>query len=178
MMQLVPVKIDGAVVLNVNHVCPKNEAACGLCFDYAVAVHNWLMAHELNYVIIDFQDEKEVCSDFLIELLQLRKRLRYPFLFAGLMDKPRRLLESYDYGSAWPICLTPEEALRVIKARVPAVLDKSLETIKFDEPIPIARPRQGQRFDAGADDEESVDKPEEEVYGAADVDDAADDDDE
>jgi hypothetical protein len=179
MMQIVPVKVDGYVVFNVNQVCPKDDAQCGLCFDYAVAIHNWLMTYELKYVILDFQDEKEVCPDFLIELMQLYKRLRIPFLFAGMMEKPRRLVEAYDFSRQWPLCLTPEEAIRTIKARAPQFLESGkMDIIKFDEPIAILRPRGAARFDAGSEDEEEAAKPEEEEsFGAADEAAAGDDDD-
>jgi hypothetical protein len=153
MMDLTPERIGNAVVFNAVHACPKNEAECGLCFDYAVAIHNWLLAHNLKYVILDLQDEKEVCQDFLVELLQLRKRLRYPFLFCGAMEKPRKLLEAYDYGSLFPFFVSPEEAVDALGKKFPQLVSTPIDHVTFGHPIPVARPRQGQRFDPNSSSE-------------------------
>ena len=92
MMELTPIPVDGAVVLNSSSPCRHSGSDCRECPEVAVGIHNWLLSCDLSYLIVDFQDEKEVCQTFLIELLQLRKRLSLPFLFIGLMDKARELI--------------------------------------------------------------------------------------
>ena len=73
-MDFVPEMIDGAVVLNAVDVCSVGHD-CRQCTELSVGIHNWLVAHQLRYLVLDFQDEKDVCVTILTELLQLRKRL-------------------------------------------------------------------------------------------------------
>ena len=72
-MDLVPENLGGAVVFNLVNSCGANKGVCGNCADFAVAIHNWLMNTEVRYVLVDLQDEKEICPAFLEELLQLAK---------------------------------------------------------------------------------------------------------
>src|SRR5688572_20681156 len=95
-MDFVPEIVDGVVILNAVDICTYGND-CRPCSELAVGVHNWLIAHQLKYLVVDFQDEKDVCTTILTELLQLRKRLRQPFIFCGLMDGPQKFLESYAY---------------------------------------------------------------------------------
>jgi hypothetical protein len=142
MMELVPELVNGAVVFTVHHSCGANKSICGNCPDFAVAVHNWLLSSELKYVILDLQDEKEICGLFLEELLQLRKRLKqYPFLFAGVMDKPRRVLESYDYLSRSPLFVTPEEAITWLGQNHPGISLQPANPTETGAPIAVSRPR-------------------------------------
>ncbi len=115
-MELVPENLGGSVVFNVQSSCGANKAICGNCGDFAIAVHNWVMNTDIKYVVIDLQDEKEICPAFLEEILQLGKRLRFPFVFAGVMDKPQRVLESYNYGNRASTFVTPQEALAYLEA--------------------------------------------------------------
>lgn len=116
MVELVPIRADDAIVLNVAKHCRFCRADCRDCCDIGVAVHNWLISTELRYVIIDLQDEKDVCPTFLQEIIQLRKRLRMPFLFAGVMDRPLKVLNDYSYTTALEEIATdqpkPSEASR------------------------------------------------------------------
>jgi len=140
-MDLVPENLGGAVVFNVMNSCGGNKAICGNCADFAVAIHNWLMSTEIRYVLVDLQDEKEVCATFLEELLQLAKRLRVPFLFAGVMEKPQRVLESYDFLNRWPTFTTPEDAIAYLEENFPGVTRVPLEGLAFGVAIATSRPR-------------------------------------
>jgi hypothetical protein len=140
-MELIPENLGGAVVFNLQSSCSASRNVCGNCADFAVAIHNWLMASEVRYVLVDLQDEKEICPAFLEELLQLAKRLRLPFLLAGVMEKPRRLLESYDFTARWPLFVTPEEAVAYLEKHYPGATKVSLEGLEFGTPIAASRPR-------------------------------------
>lgn len=156
-MDLVPESVGGAVVFNVVKSCGANRLMCGNCADFAVAVHNCLMSTEIRYVVLDLQDEKEVCGAFLEEVLQLAKRMRIPFLFAGVMDKPRRLLEAYDFTRKTPLFLTPEEAVAWLKANHPDLLAASKEGIEYGVPVASSRPRNAALVDAEVGEAEAVD---------------------
>lgn len=158
MMELIPEKISGAVVFSARKVCPKDDDGCQLCSDFAIGVHNWLVAYDVPYVIIDFGDEKEVCSDLIVELLQLRKRLKCPFFFAGVMDRPRKVLVANAYSPGSPIFSTPEDAVAEIVAKFPQLLSKSHDGIPFGQPLMISRPRPGLRGEPGVE-AESSDEP-------------------
>lgn len=156
-MDLVPENLNGAVVFNVINSCCANRSICGNCADFAVSVHNWLMTTEVKYVIVDLQDEKEICSAFLEELLQLAKRLRYPFVFAGVMEKPRRLLEAYDFTSRAPLFVTPDEAIAFLEKTKPGITKVSLEGVQFGQPIGSSRPRTALAVEADPAEAEAVD---------------------
>jgi hypothetical protein len=170
MLELIPEKIDGAVILNVSKSCPHNSSDCSACQDLAVGLHNWLVAHEFRYLVLDLQDEKEVCPGFIEEVLQLWKRMRSPFLFSGVMLKPRKILESYNYHSRYPIFLTPEEAVRnLVQSQVD--LTAKTEGIEYGVPIPMSRLRQAGRAEGEGEAESSA---EEEVDVEDDGDDSED----
>ncbi len=155
-MDLVPENLGGAAVFNVVSSCGANKSVCGNCPDFAVAVHNTLMNTDVRYVIIDLQDEKEVCPAFLEELLQLAKRLRFPFLFAGVMDKPRRLLQAYDFTSRTPLFNTPEEAVAWLQENHPRLYNVSLAGIDFGTPIATSRARNAVVADVEGTEAEAV----------------------
>lgn len=138
-MDFVPEMIDGAVVLNAVDVCTVGNE-CRQCAELSVGIHNWLVAHQFRYLVLDFQDEKDVCLTILTELLQLRKRLRFPFLFTGMMDEPKKFLQSYAYTD-YPFFAVPEDAVAFLKAKEPGVLKSDSGTVKFGEPIPCTRSR-------------------------------------
>lgn len=140
-MDLVPENLGGAVVFNLVKSCGANRNVCGNCADFAIAIHNWLMNTDVRYVLVDLQDEKEICGAFLEELLQLSKRLRYPFVFAGVMDKPKRILESYDFLTRFPIFVTPEDAVQALEKRYPGITKVSVDGLDFGTPIVSSRPR-------------------------------------
>ena len=145
MMQLIPENFDGVVVFTATHVCPYSESDCQLCSDYAVGIHNWMLSHELKYVILDFQDEKEVCHELLVELVQLRKRLKIPFYFSGIMAKPRLILEKFAFQSGLPVFTTPEEAVAELRKTSSNLLTIDLAKVAFGQPISVSKPRQGLR---------------------------------
>jgi hypothetical protein len=138
-MDFIPEIVDDVVILNAHDVCSEGQD-CRSCIELAVGVHNWLVGHEIRYLIVDFQDEKEVCTTILTELLQLRKRLRFPFLFCGVMENPRKFLKSYAY-SGYPFFAIPEEAVSYLKKIHPSLLMTDLSSVKVGESIPCTRTR-------------------------------------
>jgi hypothetical protein len=138
-MDFVPEIVDGAVVLNAVDICSIGND-CRQCSELSVGVHNWIVAHQLKYLILDFQDEKDVCVTILTELLQLRKRMRFPFLFCGLMETPKKFLKSYAYNDH-PFFAVPEDAVAYMKKQMNGSLSVNLADIKVGEPIPCTRSR-------------------------------------
>jgi len=149
MLEFVPEKIDRAVVMNViqssqpvpSSVAPASVLDSFVGADFVVAVHNWLIGTQLKYVIFDFQDEKEIPADFVEELMQLMKRVRIPFLFTGVMQKPRALLMSYDYTSKFPIFASIDEAVTYLESKHPTLLGVPHDGIIFGTPIEMVRSR-------------------------------------
>ena len=137
-MDFVPTLVKGGVVLNAMEICDYDGTDCRSCPDVAVGVHNWLISCEVRYLVVDFGDEKEVCHSILIELLQLRKRLRIPFLFVGLMEKPQNILRSYDYHEH-PFFSIPEEAIAYLQQFYSLYMNSDVSNINFDKPIPCSR---------------------------------------
>lgn len=150
-MDFVPEIIDEAVVLNAVEICTAGTD-CRPCAELAVGIHNWLVANKLHYLIVDFQDEKDVCTSILAELLQLKKRLRYPFLFCGMMEGPKKFLKSYAY-SDYPFFAVPEEAVAFIRKTQPDLLKADLSLVKQGEPIPCTRSRSYRPEDVEESDE-------------------------
>ncbi len=138
-MDFVPEIIDGSVVLNAVDICSCGSD-CRSCSELAVGVHNWLISNQLRYLIVDFQDEKEVCTTILTELLQLRKRLRFPFIFCGMMEGPQKFLRSYAY-TEYDFFAIPEEGVAFLRKTVPQMLLADLQNLKVGEPIPCTRSR-------------------------------------
>jgi hypothetical protein len=150
MLEFVPEKVDRAVVMNVfqsgRPVAPSITPATialdsFVGADFVVAVHNWLIGTQLRYIIFDFQDEKEVPADFLEELMQLMKRVRIPFLFTGVMQRPKSLLMSYDYTSKYPIFSSIEECISFLDKKFPNLLAAPHDGIAFGTPIEMVRSR-------------------------------------
>jgi len=157
-MDLLAQKVDGAVVLNaeIEGLCATD---CRVCVDVGGSVHNWLMATGLRYLIVDLQDEKDICRTFLVELLQLYKRHRFPFLFAGVMDRPRKILDSYQFlATGMPIFITPEDAVEYLRQNHPALLDANTDGIKVGETVLETRMRSALgRFDEVEEPQDAVD---------------------
>jgi hypothetical protein len=158
-MELVAENLDGVAVLNVENVCTGEGLECRECVDVGGLVHNWLLTTGMNYVVIDLQDEKDVCRTFLIEMLQLRKRLRMPFLFAGVMARPKAILEDYDFSATGsPIYATPEEAIAFLESNHKAVIvDTDLSLVRFGEKLLSIRQRNLLRSAEGADETQETD---------------------
>jgi hypothetical protein len=168
MLEFIPEKIDRAVVMNVMQsirpvssvITPASSIVDGYVgADFVVAVHNWLIGTSLRYIVFDFQDEKEVPADFLEELMQLMKRVRIPFLFTGVMSRPRALLSSYDYTSKFPIFGSTDEAIEYLDKKFPGLLAAPHDGIHFGTPIEMVRSRLNGK--TGEDDGESVVEDEE-----------------
>jgi len=145
-MDLIPQNIDGTIVLDVGNVCTSHETDCRNCSDIGGCVHNWLMVTDLRYVIIDFQDEKEICHTFITELLQLRKRLAIPFLFTGVTARPKEILYSYGIGPESNVIFElAEEAIKFLVRDYPTAISHDFSQVKFNEAITSLRSRQLQR---------------------------------
>lgn len=152
-MDLVAENLDGAVVLNISSVCTGQDGQeCRGCIDIGGLIHNWLMTTEIRYLILDLQDEKDVCRTFIVEMMQLRKRLKIPFLFAGVMERPKKTLLSYAVdGPDRDVFTTPEDAIEKLRQLDPRLLEVTLEGINFGEPIVSLKARQMQRAQEAED---------------------------
>lgn len=126
MNDLIPTLIDGAVVFNLQNNC-KGSLCCEPCTQLVLSTRNWIKQVDLNYVIFDFLDEKEICSTFLEELMALNKRLSIPFLFSGVMEKPQQFLQRFSYANKYPVFVTPEDAVRALRILHPGVTEGELK---------------------------------------------------
>jgi hypothetical protein len=148
-----PELIDGAVVASVCSPCGYKAGECETCQEQMVYVHNWLIETELKYLIVDLQDEKDICAGFLQAVLHLKKRLRFPFLFAGVVEKPREILQRYNY-SDFPIFVSPEDAVRALRVNFPGLTERTLDKIEFGNVIAGARSRPAAEEGEQEDDDE------------------------
>ncbi len=136
MMDLIPTMVDGAVVFNLKNSCSVKNYNCEPCVQLVLCIHNWLKHAEVQYAIFDLLDEKDICSSFLTELLQLRKRLRFPFLFVGVMDRPQNFLESYSYDRTYSVFVTPEDAVRALRIHNPGITEHPIRIpVDFGKPM-------------------------------------------
>lgn len=135
MLELVPEQIDGAVICNVIENPGRPNLGKDHSVDMALALYNWIKQHEMRYVILDLQDEKEVCTTFLAEVMQLKKRLPIPFIFAGVMEKPLKFLSDYDYTKGFPTFTTPEDAVRALRMQYPGVTEQGALGVEFGKTI-------------------------------------------
>ena len=135
MLELVPEQIDGAVICNVIENPNRPRLGKDHSVDVALALYNWIKRHEMRYVILDLQDEKDVCEVFLAELMQLKKRLPIPCLFIGVMDRPLKFLCDYDYTKDFPTFTTPEDAVRALRVQYPDVTEKVSNQMVFGKTI-------------------------------------------
>jgi hypothetical protein len=125
MMDLIPVLVDGAIVLNLQNSCQSKSDSCEPCSQLILYTHNWLKTVELEYAVFDLLDEKTICPTFLEELLQLRKRLKFPFLFSGVMEQARRHIERFNYQDHYPLFISPEDAIRALRIQHPGITESS-----------------------------------------------------
>lgn len=141
-MELIPENLSGVVVLNAVHACGAFSDSCGACEEYAGGIRNWLLTYEVPYLIVDLQDEKEVCPQFLTELVNLRRRLRCPFYFVGVMDRARAVLDAFNVTRTAHIFQSAHEAVEHLREETPVLVDRPLrEGIPFGEVITIMRTR-------------------------------------
>ncbi len=151
MMELIPTRVDGAVLFNLRKGC---RAKCSDCGDLSVSMHNLLLTSGLKYVIVDLQDEKHICDSFTEELVQLWKRLNIPFLFAGVIPDVEKILKRYGYLNHYKIYLFGEEAISDLKTKEPSLFDSELLNIVYDKPMVTPR----SRAIAAGEDPESEDE--------------------
>lgn len=136
MIDLIPSLVDGAIVLNLQGSCRSHFHSCEKCTSFTFFLHNWLRITELAYLVFDLQDEKHICPSFLEGLILIRKRIKIPFLFAGVMNRPRNLLQQYNYGETYPFFIVPEDAIRALRMQHPGLTEKAPEVpILFDYPL-------------------------------------------
>ena len=138
MITLSPEAIDGAIVCNLIEPCTTKNADCDVCQEQTIYIHNWLVETELKYLVVDLQDEKHICPQFIQALLHLKKRLRFPFLFAGVVDRPKEILSNYDY-SEFPFFVTPEDAVRALRMAHPSITEGATDKVKMGKPISGAK---------------------------------------
>ena len=138
---LVPEQIDGAVICNVIDNPSRPDLGKDHSVDMALALYNWIKQNEMRYLILDLQDEKYVCEAFLAEIMQIKKRLPIPFIFAGVMEKPMKFLGDYDYTKGFPTFATPEDAVRALRMQYPGVTEQGAKFVTFGSTIakPAAR---------------------------------------
>jgi hypothetical protein len=91
--------------------------------------------------------------------MQLMKRVRIPFLFTGVMQRPRALLSSYDYTSKFPIFGSTDEAIEYLDKKFPGLLAAPHDGIHFGTPIEMVRSRLNGK--TGEDEVEAVSEDEE-----------------
>ncbi len=128
MMDLIPKLVDGAVICSLVNGCQFKTRTCQECDLLVIKIYNWLKHTSLEYIVLDFQDEKEICPIFLQEIMQLKKRLRIHLLFSGVRQQPRKLLEGFNYGDVFPIFLSPEDAIRALRMQNPGLTEAPLKT--------------------------------------------------
>ncbi len=157
-MNLVPELVDGCIILNVENVCTSNSYDCKDCSDIGGALHNWLMVTGLRHVLIDLQDEKDICLTFLVELMQLRKRLPLPFKFIGAMERPKNLLECHGYSMDGSILfVSPEKAASELKKQSPESLDLSYPEVQLGEAVVNLKIRSASRAEGAIDEAAEAD---------------------
>lgn len=127
-MDVIPTMVDGAVVLNLSNpdlftqdAKKEEEESIRL----VINIHNWVKQIKLEYLVFDFQEEKHINRSFLIELMQLKKRLRMPFLFSGVLSESKQTLESYSCQDSYPLFWTPNDAIRALRIQHPGITENS-----------------------------------------------------
>ena len=136
MTDLIPTLVDGAVILDLQNGCKSATTQCQSCLCVTMSLHNWLRQTGIEYLIIDLQDEKEICPLFLEEVMFMRRRVKKPFLFAGVMERPQKTLDLYNNGTEFPTFVTPEDAVRAVRIQFPGITEKVPNVpFTFGEPL-------------------------------------------
>jgi hypothetical protein len=128
-MDIIPTMVDGAVVLSLSNPDlfaqdnkkEEEEEAVRV----VINIHNWVKQIKLEYLVFDFQEEKHINQFFLVELMQLRKRLRIPFLFSGVLNESKKTLESYSCQDSYPLFWTPNDAIRALRIQHPGITENN-----------------------------------------------------
>ena len=123
-MDIVPAFVDGAIVCNVVEPCKNPSGSCEKCFEFPLLFRNWVVEAGLSYLIFDFQDEKKLCFSFLEELISLRKRLKIPVLFSGLLGESKSFIERHNCGNAYPLFDLPSNAIRALRMQQPGLTEQ------------------------------------------------------
>lgn len=125
-MDLFPEHLDGAIVFSIESVCRSRETDCPTCRMLAIYLHNWINQAKLPYLLLDFQDEKEVCPHFLEELQFLTRRLPIPKMYVGVSDLVLNELARYvDPGEPIPVFRSAEGAIKALRLRYPGITEIS-----------------------------------------------------
>ncbi len=149
-MDIIPENYQNLVVLNVYPSANKDG------IDYGVGLHNWLLTTQVRYLIFDLQDEKDVLQTMIEDVMQLMRRVRIPVLFCGVMMKPKKILEAFDYTAKFPIFITPDEAIQYLKDKFPALIETAFDNIQFGQTIEMVRARLLARSDEEGEEVEEV----------------------
>lgn len=131
-MDIVPTFLEGAIVFNIVEPCKIEKDSCEKCSCFPLLFHNWVKEAGLSYLVFDFQDENKLCKVFLEELVNIRKRLPIPVLFAGVADSTKEFIESYNCNYDYPVFSLPEDAIRALRMQHPGLTER-MPTI----PIPF-----------------------------------------
>jgi len=135
-MDIIPTMVDGAVVLNICNVSLDRKKEEDESNRLAVYIHNWIKQIKLGYLVFDFQEEKHINTNFLVELMQLRKRLGIPFLFSGVLNESKKILEAYSCHDSYPLFWTPDDAIRALRIQNPGITENSAKNnIKFGKSL-------------------------------------------
>ena len=150
-MDIIPENYQNLVVLNVYPSQINKEG-----IDYGVGLHNWLLTTQVRYLIFDLQDEKDVLQALIEDVMQLMRRVRIPVLFCGVMMKPKKILQAFDYTAKFPVFLTPDEAIDYLKEKFPSLIETTFENIQFGQTIEMVRARLLARSDDEGEEVEEV----------------------
>lgn len=136
MMNLIPISVDGAIVLNLDNCCIVKSRNCEDCINMTLQLRNWIVQTKLSYIIVDLLDEKSICPTFLEELIQLKKRLLIPLLYTGVTKSARDILAGVSNLNSYPFFITPEDAVRSLRVDMPSLTEKKINgPIPFDAPL-------------------------------------------
>lgn len=138
-MDIIPTMVDGAVVLNLCHLdlyTKDNKKEDEESTRLVIYIHNWVKQIKLEYLVFDFQEEKHINQSFLVELMQLKKRLRIPFLFSGVLNESKKILESYSCQDSYPLFWTPSDAIRALRIQHPGITENNAKNnISFGQSL-------------------------------------------
>ena len=101
-MNLVPTLIDGATVVVLRVEYKIKDSDCEFFERLIVQFHNWIRETKIEYLVFDFEEEKFIPHEFILELMRLRKRFGGPFLFSGVNNQQKLTIESYGYNREYP----------------------------------------------------------------------------
>ena len=127
-MNLVPTLIDGATVVVLRVEYKIKDSDCEFFERLIVQFHNWIRETKIEYLVFDFEEEKFIPHEFILELMRLRKRFGGPFLFSGVNNQQKLTIESYGYNREYPFFMTPEDAIRALRIQCPGITETIIKS--------------------------------------------------